>query len=367
MKTRPLRKEGRLVEALLILLKQLTAHARWGFAIVLALYAVSGIHTIEPHEQALVVRFGRLLPEVRGPGLLVGFPAPFDRVSRFETGKEATLMLDGWALSGLKTGGPDRPSVVTPDSAIEALGIPDPRDSPASSGGAPPPPAPGSLDPESQGYTLTADTNLVQGRFALRYRIEDPFRYTVAGESVKPLLQALGYRALAAGLAARGIDVALTSERSQLADFAVTRIQREVIELNLGVRISGLDILELSPPSQVLAAFEDVVNARQFSKTLHEKALQDRAEALAKNSGECAALLHGARGETDSLTHEARGESSAFLAMLARYRLDPERVSGGLLSGTLETVMPRVQSRTLLPAGRTQPSLILEPLPADSR
>ena len=54
----PLRQDGHLVEALLLFLKQLTAHARWVFAVLLLLYAVSGIRTIQPQETA--VAFVRL-------------------------------------------------------------------------------------------------------------------------------------------------------------------------------------------------------------------------------------------------------------------------------------------------------------------
>lgn len=63
----PLRQDGHLVEALLLFLKQLTAHARWVFAVLLLLYAISGIRTIQPQETALVRRLGRLQPDLHGP------------------------------------------------------------------------------------------------------------------------------------------------------------------------------------------------------------------------------------------------------------------------------------------------------------
>ncbi len=108
-KPHTIRKEGRAVEALLILLRNLTAHARWVFAVLLLLYGVSGIRTIQPQEQALVLRFGRLQPQVHGPGLLFGLPEPFDKVLRFETGKDLTLPMDAWVMDGVKIDDPDKP------------------------------------------------------------------------------------------------------------------------------------------------------------------------------------------------------------------------------------------------------------------
>lgn len=352
------------MEALLILLKHLTAHARWVFAALLALYAVSGIRTIQPQEQALLVRFGRLQPELHGPGLLLGFPEPFDRVLRFETEKDRSLALDRWELTGTKIGDPDK--LIMPSneelmaqvrqtgngSGTEARR----NDSPDAT-----------LDPVRHGCTITADSNIIQGRFLLRYRIESPFLYASMGEGIDGLLECLSYRALTHQLAVRKIDTALTSDRQELAEGAARSLQEEAARLGLGVRISGLDIRELSPPSQVLAAFEDVVNARQFAKTLYENSLQNRAETLARSRGEASSIVNRAEAWAASKKVEASGEASSFLALLENHRLSPELVERRLLRETLDTVMGQVQSRTLLPAGQAMPSLMIEPAPAFAR
>lgn len=361
-----IRKDGRAVEALLVLMKSLTAHARWVFVILLLMYAFSGIRTVQSHEQALVLRFGHLQPEVHGPGLMVGLPDPFDRVLRFETGKETALALDEWTPSGAKIGGPGQLTERRSEAVANPLGIPMPEaESPAIS--EPVRGVGGSLDPVKQSYTLTRDYNLIQGRFVLRYRISNPFLYTVAGENAGGLLQRLGYQALSTQLAVRPIDASLTSDRKLLADQAMAQVQQEVDRLRLGVSISGLDILELSPPSEVIAAFEDVVNARQFAKTLYESSLQYQTENVTRTGGEAASIRSKAESEASGLISVATGEGAAFTAMMEHYRRDPELVSRRLLNDTLETVMQRTQSRTLVPSDQARPSLMLEPLPSDAR
>ena len=359
------RQRGRGTEALLRLLKQLTSQLRWVFAALLALYSISGIHTVRPNEQALVIRFGRLQPDLHGPGLLVGLPAPFERILSFETGREATRVLDQWAISGAKLAGPERPPAVTPDAALEALGIPGPG------GGEPGNPLPGmsggSLDPVLHGYTLSRDFNLVQGRFMLRYRISDPFRFTLCGNEAEPILDRLTYHALAGQIGARRIDASLTSDRQAIAMQAALEVQQDADRLELGVSISGLDILELSPPSQVLAAFEEVVTARQSAKTLLETSRQYEAESLARIRGEASSLLLKTQSEAAGRISQAQGEASSFLAMMAQYRLNPELVSRRLLRETVDTVMTRVQSRSFIPHEGPQPSLIVEPLPVESQ
>ena len=121
MKTHSIRKQGRAVAALLILLKHLTAHARWLFAALLLFYAVSGIRTIGSNEQALLLRFGKIQPKVHGPGLLIGMPDPFDRLIRFETGREFSIPLNGWATGGVKIGDPDKAVELTDQELTLAI------------------------------------------------------------------------------------------------------------------------------------------------------------------------------------------------------------------------------------------------------
>lgn len=364
MKSHNLRTEGRAVEALLILLKNLTAHARWVFVILLLLYAVSGIRSIQPQEQALLMRFGQLQPKVHGPGLLFGFPEPFDKVLRFETGKDLALPLDRWVIDTTKIEDPDKPLEFTDAEMLQKL-----RDSTA--GGSVyteyADVAGKALDPVTRGYSVTSDFNIIQGRFVLRHRIADPFLYASSGDRINELLERLGYRALTRQLAERKIDASLTSDRRELAAAASNEIQQEADRLKLGITVSGMDIRELSPPSQVLAAFEDVTNAKQFEKTLYENARQYHSTTISESESEAASILFRAQGYTAGLVATAEGESSSFTSLLVNYRQQPDLVSNRLLRETLDTVMGRIRSRTLLPADQARPALLLEPSPEYAR
>jgi modulator of FtsH protease HflK len=364
MKPHTLRSEGRAVEALLILLKNLTAHARWVFVILLVLYAVSGVRTIQPQEQALLLRFGKLQPQVYGPGLLFGLPEPFDKVQRFETGKDIALPMDRWALDTVKIEDPDKPLEFTNAEMAEKVKN-------STTGGSVHTEyadvAGKALDPVTRGYSITADFNVIQGRFVLRYRISEPFNYASSGDDIQSLLERLGYRALTRQLASRRIDSSLTSERTELAAAAAQEVREEAGRLKLGVLISAMEIRELSPPSQVLAAFEDVTNAKQFEKTLFENARQYQSTTQSESEGEAASILYRAQGHAAGVVASAQGESAAFGALLVNYQQQPELVAGRLLRETLDTVMDRIRSRTLLPADQSRPSLIIEPAPEYAR
>lgn len=359
-----LRDEGRLTRALLLFLKQVTAHGRWVLGGLLLLYGASGIHTIQPRETALVRRLGRLENRLHGPGLLVCLPPPFDEVLRFESGKELGLDLEEWSPAGEKIDDPDKPVEIS-DAEMNR------RMDEEGSGGSVfteyREVAGKTLDPVRHGYTLTSDVNVIQGRFTLRYRIADPFRFLAAGDDVGSLLERLARRALTAELAERRIDESLTGARDEIAKGAAESVRAESERLSLGVAVTGIDIRALTPPAQVLRAFEDVTSARTFARTMLENSRQYRGEILAKSTGEAAAISHRAEGYATGLLEEARGEAGAFLALLENYRLDPELVARRLLRESLDTVMRQMQSRALVPADRTLPTMILEPQAEMSR
>jgi modulator of FtsH protease HflK len=364
MKARSIRKQGRAVEALLILLKHLTAHARWLFAALLLFYALSGIRTVGSNEQALLLRFGKIQPQAHGPGLLIGMPDPFDRLIRFETGREFSIPLNDWATGGAKIDDPDKHVELTEEELTRA--IQESRNGGAAEAVYEKPPGT-TLDPITDGYTLTGDFNIIQGRFVLRYRISDPFLFATAGDDIETLLARLAYRALSGQIGTRNIDTTLTADRRELVALAAESTRSLAADLNLGVSITAIDIIELAPPSQVVAAFEDVSNARQFAKTMFENSRQYHDETLEKHRGEAAAIVFRAEGHASGLLGAAGGETAAFTQMLAQHRRSSGLVARRILRETLDTVFAGVQSRTLLPADQARPSLMLEPAPEFSR
>lgn len=352
-----LREQGKLVEALLIFLKRLTPVAKWILVVLLVLYGLSGIRTVQPSENALVMRLGKLQPQIHGPGMLLAMPSPFDEIIVFQTDRELSVELNDWMATGEKRESFERQRPMT-DQERKELNI---------EGGA------GAmmteklwgdfLDPITDGYTVTGDTNVIQGLFTLRYRIAEPFDYFSSGETVNQLLSQLAYRALTHSLAADTIDNSLTSGREKLTSSVVASVQEESDILGLGVKITNLEIRSLTPPTQVLAAFEDVINARQFAKTLLENAAAHRDRIARITTSEASQMLSRTSAVATTITTTASGEASAFSAFQEEFSKAPALNADRLYWDTYDSVMREVTSRTLLPADRARPTIMVEPSP----
>src|SRR4051794_18927369 len=119
---------------------------------LLVVFLCSGFFKVESNERAIILRFGKPVGEgqkvLLEPGLHWSYPYPIDEVQKVSvTGIQKVESNVGWYAT---------------TRAQEAAGTE--------------PPAGLSLNPAVDGYTLTADANIIHTRATLSYRIEEPVR-----------------------------------------------------------------------------------------------------------------------------------------------------------------------------------------------
>src|SRR5262249_32876173 len=153
-----------------------------------------------PQQRKIILRLGRPVGEGKnallGPGLHWALPRPIDEVRTVPFAEIQTVKSSvGWYFT-------------TPEN--EATGQE--------------PPAPGSLNPALDGYTITGDGNVIHTRATLTYRIEDPIRYefdfTNAAASVRDALD----NALVYASARFNVDDILRRDRLGFQDAVRTRV-----------------------------------------------------------------------------------------------------------------------------------------------
>lgn len=307
----------------------------WLLLALVLLYLGSGITRVAPHESAVIYRLGVLQPRVHAPGLLFAWPAPVDRVVTIPTGTQHELRLNVW--------GPGDGPVTTPEAGAR----------------------PANLHPVYDGYTLTGDTNLVQAVFSVRYRIADPVAWLRAADAAQTpvLIEAVVHDVAAQALAGLTIDAALgpglDSFRTQVRTLAQARLD----PIKLGLELTAFDVALLAPPGATATAFAEVTSAQVEARTLVENARTWRAGALPAAQSEAYRLRREAESAAHALTSLAQAEAASFRSLAAEYRTAPDLVSARLRADTLATVLARVKTRTLLPAGDGQLNLFIRANP----
>jgi len=288
-------------------------------------YLATGLYTVETNQQAVVRRFGRALPELRGPGLKLGLPYGFDRVDR------------------LKLSEPKRVAVNT-SLADRALGR---------------------LSEPLLAECLTGDRNLIQIPAIVQYQIADPEAYLFRAADVPALVRSATAAGITAVVSSTSVDDVLTVERRTVRTRVIARAQKLLDRYGVGVRVTAVSLEGMSPPEEVADAFRDVNNARWD----RDRAIND-AEAyvrrvLPQARGEARRILLEAEGYYDQTVQRARGDAQRFAKMAAEATGHGRRLTAvRLILETMEEVLPRLNKVILdAEAGRQLDLGLFEEMP----
>ncbi len=298
---------------------------RWGILALAFVYLSSGITVIQPNEVGLTLRFGKLLPKIHPPGLLFALPAPIDEVVKVPARTVQEIDLETWATQKNEDG--SEPS----------------------------------LHPVNTPYTLTGDANIIRARFDARYQVADPIGYQFTARERNRLCRAILESSTCRTLAGMSVDDVLTTRRDFVAEQALALAQQEFDRLGLGIQLIAFELREISPPVQVLPAFEDVVSARVEAKTLIEPANAYRASTIPQTQAKAYRIEQEATSWAGGIVKASEGQSSAFLALDKSYRASPERVSTRLYLDMLNEVLPKLKLSTVMPSTQGEIRILLAP------
>jgi len=272
-------------------------------------YLATGFYAVQPNEQAVVRRCGRMLPQLEGPGLHFGFPYGIDQVTRVKTQELKRV--------GVGVGLADR-----------SLGR-----------GAPP----------QQAECLTGDRNLIVASAVVQYRIADARAFLFSAADVPALVGDTAAAAIASAVSSKHVDNILTVERAAVQDEVHRMTQRVLNRYGAGVQVTAVTLEGVAPPQEVAESFRDVAAARE-----------DRERAVNDAQGYANRLLPQARGEAqrvrldseayaEEAVRKAQGDADRFNTEAARLAAGRSLTLRRLILETMEVVLPRLSKVVIDP------------------
>ncbi|MCH7629478.1 MAG: protease modulator HflK [Proteobacteria bacterium] len=200
--------------------------------------------------------------------------------------------------------------------------------------------------PEGEGekLMLTADQNLVDLTYLVRWNIKDLKLYSFQLAEPDQTVREVAEAAMRASIAEVTLNDAMGSGRATIEQNVRERMQRVLDAYRSGVKIQGVEIKKTDPPTKVVDAFKEVLAAQQDAQSE-----VNRAQAWAQQ-----------------LTARAQGEAAAFDKVYEQYKLSPEVTRRRMYYETMERVLsqtdkvivetPGVQSYLPLPEIKRRPA-----------
>jgi modulator of FtsH protease HflK len=294
----------------------------------LLLYLASGIYIVDPDQQGVVLRFGKVVRET-GPGPHYHLPWPVETVLR--------------------------PSVT--QIRKEEIGF-----RTASIG----PPA-RYRDVDDEALMLTGDENIIKLEFIVQYRVKPevsgPTDYLFNVRDPQQTVRSSAEAAMREVIGRNDIESALTEGKERIQRDTQDLLQAILDRYGAGIQVVIVQLQDVGPPDQVSDAFKDVISAQQDKERLINEALGYANDVVPKARGQSAQLVNEAEGYREATVREATGAAQRFIALQTAYAESKDVTRRRLYLETMEEILPKVNKILMDEAAgqRVVPYLPLNP------
>jgi membrane protease subunit HflK len=265
---------------------------------LVAVWLLTGFYTVRPDEVGVNMLFGRYTGK-SGEGLRYNLPYPIGQVVKPRVGFVNRTEI------GYRSGqGRNR------DIAEESL-------------------------------MLTGDENIIDIDFEVQWQI-DAIRaqdYVFNLQNPEGTIKSVAESAMREVMGRRNIQAVLTTEQSSVAQEVQQIMQNTLNAYAAGVAIRLVQLVAVSPPSQVRDAFIDVNAAQQDAVRVQNEAETFASRVVPEARGEASRTVQQAEAYREQSVADATGQASRFSQVYEEYRKSPEIIRERIFIETMERVL----------------------------
>lgn len=271
--------------------------------IAIALWLFTGIYTVGPDEQGIVLRYGAL-NRVTSSGLNYHIPFPVERVYTPKVTEVKRIEL------GFRTIDPGPPARYS--------------------------------DKPNESRMLTGDENMVDLDVIIQYRISDAAKFLFNVRNPQDTVGHASEAAIRQVVGSKPIDEALTTGKGVIQQQTLGLIQKILNKYDSGLTVVAVQLQDVAPPKEVVQSFKDVASAREDKNRLINESQGYRNQIIPEARGNLAQILRRAEAYRETKIRQARGDANRFLATVREYKKAPEITRKRLYLEMMKDVMPTV-------------------------
>jgi len=176
----------------------------------------------------------------------------------------------------------------------------------------------------TESVMLTGDLNIVDVEWIIQYRVVDPKAWTFNVNERRPTIRDVSRSAINMLVGDRAIMDIMGIERSAIEIEALAIMNDRFREYGLGIDVVNVKLQNVTPPSGVQEAFEDVNKAMQDLERLINEGQQVYNEEIPRARGEAERTIQIAQGYATERVNKARGDVARFNSVYNEFRNAPE-------------------------------------------
>jgi membrane protease subunit HflK len=290
----------------------------WAIGLLLLLGLVfDSSYTVEPHEQAVVLRFGKYHASTT-PGLHFKLPM-VDQVMKVSIEEHGLRLPFGAESSGMSAPEPQHHQ-------------------------------------DDETLMLTGDLNTASVEWTVQWKVTEPSEYLfrfprdTKDDFAADLITFVARTVMNRLVGDYSFDEVIGPKRSDIANEARTDTQRILDAYACGITITALQMQRVIPPDRVKPAFDKVNASIQQKQKLENEAEAERNKLLPEARASRDRLIREAEGYAARRRAEARGEIEALLAKYHAYQRAPEVTRQRLYLEAMQDLLQGVKDKTIIDA-----------------
>jgi membrane protease subunit HflK len=191
----------------------------------------------------------------------------------------------------------------------------------------------------ARGLMLTQDENIVEISLTVQYNIANAKDFVLNIKEPETSLKQATDSALRHVVGSTGLDGVISTGREQVAEGTAQKLQDLLDVYGSGINVVKINIEEARPPTEVKAAYDDVIKAREDLERLVNEAQAYSNGIIPEARGEAQRLREEANGYKSQVVSKSEGEANRFIKLLAEYKKAPQVTRERLYLDAIEEVM----------------------------
>ena len=279
---------------------------RWVFlGIILIIFVVSSVFTVNPEEIGVIQRFGKYTRMV-SPGL--NFKIPFN----IETVKKVPVERQLKEEFGFRT----KTAGVKTEYSGRAF--------------------------QKESLMLTGDLNAGEVEWIVQFRILDPYKFLFKVRNAISTFRDMNEALMREVVGDRSVSEVLTIGRVEIASTVTKKLQELCDQYETGIKVDQVVLQDVNPPDPVKPAFNEVNEAQQEREKLINQARSEYNKVIPKARGDALRIIEEAKGYAVERVNQSRGEAARFNSIFKEYLRAPEVTRQRIYLETMNDVLPRV-------------------------
>ena len=192
---------------------------------------------------------------------------------------------------------------------------------------------------QARGLMLTQDENIVEISLTVQYNIANAKDFVLSIKNPVMSLQQATDSALRHVVGSTGLDGVISTGREEVAVGTAEKLQDLLNVYTSGINVVKINIEEARPPTEVRAAYDDVIKAREDLERLVNEAQAYSNGVIPEARGEAQRLREEAEGYLSQVVSKSEGEAKRFTSLLKEYKKAPRVTRERLYLDAIEQVM----------------------------